>query len=107
VCREYLPREIKRPGSETGISLASSAEVKNGLTYVGVLKSLWLLLFGAQLKEFFLDGLKKLEVLSVWSSGGTKYIFFQFHRLLFFYITKDLSAPFIPPFPHTSTCCDT
>jgi hypothetical protein len=28
VCQEYLPREIKRPGRETGISPASSAEVK-------------------------------------------------------------------------------
>jgi hypothetical protein len=29
--------------------------------YVGVLISLWLFLFAAQPKEFFLDGLKKLE----------------------------------------------
>jgi hypothetical protein len=29
--------------------------------YVGVLISLWLFLFVAQPKEFFLDGLKKLE----------------------------------------------
>jgi hypothetical protein len=29
--------------------------------YVGVLKSLWLFLFATQPKEFFLDGLKKLE----------------------------------------------
>jgi hypothetical protein len=31
------------------------------LVYVEVLISLWLILFAAQLKEFFLDGLKKLE----------------------------------------------
>jgi hypothetical protein len=31
------------------------------LSYVGVLISLWLFLFAAQPKEFFLDGLKKLE----------------------------------------------
>jgi hypothetical protein len=29
--------------------------------YVGVLISLWLFLFAAQPKEFFFDGLKKLE----------------------------------------------
>jgi hypothetical protein len=29
--------------------------------YVGVLISLWIFLFAAQPKEFFLDGLKKLE----------------------------------------------
>jgi hypothetical protein len=29
--------------------------------HVGVLKSLWLLLFAVRPKEFFLDGLKKLE----------------------------------------------
>jgi hypothetical protein len=33
-------------------------EIQN---YVGVLISLWLFLFAAQPKEFFLDGLKKLE----------------------------------------------
>jgi hypothetical protein len=41
--------------------------------YVWVLISLWLFLFAAQPKEFFLDGLKKLEQGShkfVWSSGG-------------------------------------
>jgi hypothetical protein len=31
------------------------------LNYVGVLISLWLFLYSAQPKEFFLDGLKKLE----------------------------------------------
>jgi hypothetical protein len=30
--------------------------------YVGVLVSLWLFLFAAQPKEFFFDGLKKLEL---------------------------------------------
>jgi hypothetical protein len=29
--------------------------------YIGVLISFWLFLFAAQPKEFFLDGLKKLE----------------------------------------------
>jgi hypothetical protein len=29
--------------------------------YVGVVISLWLFLFAAQSKEFFVDGLKKLE----------------------------------------------
>jgi hypothetical protein len=31
------------------------------VVYVGVLISLWLFLFAAQQKQFFLDGLKKLE----------------------------------------------
>jgi hypothetical protein len=31
------------------------------LSYVGVLINLWLFLLAAQPKEFFLDGLKKLE----------------------------------------------
>jgi hypothetical protein len=31
------------------------------MNYVGVLISLWLFLFAAQPKEFFLDGLKELE----------------------------------------------
>jgi hypothetical protein len=31
------------------------------ILYVGVLISLWLFLFTAQPKEFYLDGLKKLE----------------------------------------------
>jgi hypothetical protein len=31
--------------------------------YVGVLISLWLFLFAAQQKDFFLDGLKKLKEL--------------------------------------------
>jgi hypothetical protein len=31
------------------------------VNYIGVLISLWPLLFAAQPKEFFLDGLKKLE----------------------------------------------
>jgi hypothetical protein len=33
----------------------------HGREYVGVLISLWLFLFAAQTKEFFLDGLRKLE----------------------------------------------
>jgi hypothetical protein len=40
---------------------------------VGVLINLWLFLFAVQAKEFFLDGLKKLEQRCrkcVWSSGG-------------------------------------
>jgi hypothetical protein len=31
------------------------------MDYIGLLISLWLFLFAAQPKEFFLDGLKKLE----------------------------------------------
>jgi hypothetical protein len=31
------------------------------LSYIGMLISLWLFLFAAQPKEFFLDGLKRLE----------------------------------------------
>jgi hypothetical protein len=34
---------------------------KEIVRYVGVLISLWLFLFAAQPKDFFLDGLKKLE----------------------------------------------
>jgi hypothetical protein len=36
-------------------------KVMPSVIYVGVLISLWLFLFAAQPKEFFLDGLKKLE----------------------------------------------
>jgi hypothetical protein len=32
-----------------------------GTDYIGVLISLWLFLFAAQPKEFFLDGLKEVE----------------------------------------------
>jgi hypothetical protein len=39
-------------------------------TYVGVLISLWLFLFAAQPKEFFLDGLKKLEQRNVELKGN-------------------------------------
>jgi hypothetical protein len=35
--------------------------VRHWLCNVGVLIRLWLFLFAAQTKEFFLDGLKKLE----------------------------------------------
>jgi hypothetical protein len=49
---------------------------KYGL-YERVLISLWLFIFAAQPKEFFLDGLKKLEQRShkcLWSSGGGNYV---------------------------------
>jgi hypothetical protein len=53
------------PGSSAGQTIPQY--------YAGVLISLWLFLFAAQPKEFFLDVLKKLEQRShkcVWSSGG-------------------------------------
>jgi hypothetical protein len=59
------------PGTEPGYSSPQPSD------YIWVLISLRLflfpiLLFAAQPKEFFLDGLKKLEQrsLSVWRSGG-------------------------------------
>jgi hypothetical protein len=68
--------------------------------YVEVLISLWLFLVSAaQSKEFFLDGLKKLEQRNhkrvelrgedMWS----KYIFFFNPVACFLYKAKDLSAP--------------
>jgi hypothetical protein len=58
------------------------------LDYLGMLISLWLFLFVAQPKEFFLDGLKKLEQRShkcVELSGGICRVntFFQSRSLLF------------------------
>jgi hypothetical protein len=53
--------------------LYKAKDLSAPLVYVGVLINLWLFLFAAQAKEFFLDGLKKLEQRSqkcVWSSGG-------------------------------------
>jgi hypothetical protein len=52
--------------------------------YVGVLISLWLFLFAAQPKEFFLDGLKKLEQWKCVELRG-EYVntFFQSHSCLF------------------------
>jgi hypothetical protein len=70
-------------GNRTRDSLGCDIESGNIVTitkrqvslddYVGVLISFWLFLFAAQPKEFFLDGLKKLEQRShkcVWSSRG-------------------------------------
>jgi hypothetical protein len=69
--------------------------------YVGVLKSIWLCLFpifllAAQPKEFFLDGLQKLQQRShkyVELRGEYVNTFFQSRSLLFFYKAKHLSAP--------------
>jgi hypothetical protein len=73
--------------------------------YVGVLISLRLFLFAAQPKEFFLDGLKKLEQQShkcVELRGGICRVntFFFNPLACFLYKAKDLSAPSytsIPP----------
>jgi hypothetical protein len=46
--------------SPSGINLAIP-QTYSSAQYAGVLTSLWLFLFAAQPKEFFLDGLKKLE----------------------------------------------
>jgi hypothetical protein len=70
--------------------------------HVGVLISFWLFLFAVQTKEFFLDGLKKLEQRShkCWSSGG-EYVeqiysfFFNPVACRFLYKAKDLSAPLV------------
>jgi hypothetical protein len=71
-----------------------------------VLISLWLFLFAAQPKEFFLDGLKKLEQQSrkcveLWGRGGIcKYIlFFSPVACCFLYKAEDLS---VPPCTHLS-----
>jgi hypothetical protein len=67
-----LSNGYQRPRREAEHSPPTSAEVKNTwiytstppyvlTAYVRVLISLWLFLFAAQPKEFFLDGLKKLE----------------------------------------------
>jgi hypothetical protein len=64
--------------------------------YVGVLKTLWLFTFAAQPKEFFLNGLKRLEQRShkcVKLGGGICRVntFFQSRSLFFvFYKAKDL-----------------
>jgi hypothetical protein len=56
--------------------------------------SLWLLLFAAQPKDFFLDGLNKLEQRNVWSSGGICRVNIFFNPVAcFLYKAKDLSAP--------------
>jgi hypothetical protein len=72
--------------------------------YVGVLISLWLFLFAAQPKEFFLDGLKKLQQRShkfVWSLRGNMEIHFSNPVACFLYKAKDLS----PPPPRIVTWC--
>jgi hypothetical protein len=71
--------------------------------YVGVLISLWLLLFpiflfAAQPKEFFLDGLKKLEqgshkCVELRGEYVEKIDFFNPVAYCFLYKAKDLSAP--------------
>jgi hypothetical protein len=70
-------------------SIDSSSEL-----YGGVLISLWLFLFAAQPKEFFLDGLKKLEQRShkCVELGGEicKYIFSIPWVVVFFIKPKDL-----------------
>jgi hypothetical protein len=74
------------------------------LTHIRVLISLWLslfpiFLFAAQPKEFFFDGLKKLEQQShkcVWRSGGicgVNTFFFNPVASCFLYKAKDLQAP--------------
>jgi hypothetical protein len=54
-------------------------------------------LFAAQLKEFFLDGLKKLEqrIISVWSSGGICGVntFFSVLKLVVFFIKPKTYQP--------------
>jgi hypothetical protein len=57
--------------------------------YVGVLISLWLFLFAAQPKEFFLDGLKKLEQ----QSHKCVELRGEYVACRFLYKAKDLSAP--------------
>jgi hypothetical protein len=57
---------IKRQGRDVDHSPQTSDEFKKMWIYAGVLISFWLFLFpiylfAAQPKEFFLDGLKKLE----------------------------------------------
>jgi hypothetical protein len=74
--------------------------------YIGMLVSLWLFLFpiflfAAQPKEFFLDGLKKLEQKShmfVELRGGicrVQISFFNHVACSFLYKAKDLSAPLL------------
>jgi hypothetical protein len=55
--------------AQKGTVISAMPFYKSLHTYVGVLISLWLFLFAVQPKEFFLDGLKKLEIISEWSSG--------------------------------------
>jgi hypothetical protein len=68
--------------------------------YVGVLISLWLFLFAAQPKEFFLGGLKKLEQRShkgVELRGEYVNTFFLIPAAFcFLYKAKDLSPPSSP-----------
>jgi hypothetical protein len=65
-------------------------------SYVRVLINLWLFLFAAQPKEFFLDGSKKLEQRSQKCVElRREYVNRFFQSRSFFYIAKDLSAPLI------------
>jgi hypothetical protein len=43
------------------LKAVQNSDVNSGMTYIGVLISLWLFLFAAPPKEFIVDGLKKLE----------------------------------------------
>jgi hypothetical protein len=79
-------------------SLKHILPLLHSVHYVEVLISLWLLIFVAQPKEFFLDGLEKLEQRSrkcVELRGNiqNKYIFFKPVACCFLYKAKDLSAP--------------
>jgi hypothetical protein len=69
-------------------------------TYVGMLISLWLFLFAAQPKEFFLDGLKKLEkpshkCVELRGECIEEIHFFNPVACCFLYKAKDLSAPLV------------
>jgi hypothetical protein len=75
---------------------------KLGYIRRGADKSL-VFLFAAQSKEFFLDGLKKLEQRShkcVKLRGEYVEKIHFFNPVAFLYKAKDLSAPFVHPLPH-------
>jgi hypothetical protein len=80
--------------------IANQGNLANHKNYVGVLISLWLFLFAAQPKEFFLDRLKKLaqrshQCVELRGEYVEKIHFFIPITCCFLYKAKDLSAPLI------------
>jgi hypothetical protein len=58
---DYLETWIIQNNLVCNIAQHNNRKGGKDSVYVGVLRSLWLFVFAAQPKEFFLDGLKKFE----------------------------------------------
>jgi hypothetical protein len=87
-------------GASLNTGTLTSGFQSHSLTYVGVLISLWLFLFGAQPKDFFLVGLKKLEQgprKCMWSSGENmqRKLFFSNHVACYFFIKPKTYQPLL------------